>query len=140
MRLVRFAKDGAGSYGVVEGEALQPLAGAPWSTGGVPKEAGEPLDRRVTPLLVPVVPTKILGVGRNYRAHAQELGNEVPKEPLIFYKPPSSLLPHHGRVVLPKDAGRVDFEGELALVVGARARNVAKENWRDVIFGLTCAL
>lgn len=124
----------------MEGESLVPLAGAPWATGGRAVPAGDPLPRRGVPLLVPCEPAKVLGIGRNYRAHAAELGNEPPKEPMVFLKATSSLLPHKGTVVLPPDAGRVDYEGELALVIGRRARNVPRDAWRDVVFGLTCAL
>jgi 2-keto-4-pentenoate hydratase/2-oxohepta-3-ene-1,7-dioic acid hydratase in catechol pathway len=96
--------------------------------------------RRGAHLLPAAAPTKILCIGRNYRAHAAELGHEVPKEPLVFFKPPSSLLPHGGTIRLPKASARVDYEGELALVIGRRARRVPAESWRDVVFGVTCAL
>jgi 2-keto-4-pentenoate hydratase/2-oxohepta-3-ene-1,7-dioic acid hydratase in catechol pathway len=69
-------------------------------------------------LLPPVTPSKILCVGRNYRDHAAELGNEVPKEPLLFLKPPSALLASGGTIVLPSISQRVDFEGEIAIVIG----------------------
>ena len=68
----------------------------------------------------PVTPSKIVCVGRNYRDHAKELGNEVPAEPLLFFKPPSSLLAPGGVVRMPAVSERVDFEGELALVIGKR--------------------
>ncbi len=73
-------------------------------------------------LLPPVQPSKIVCVGRNYRDHAAELGNEVPKEPLIFLKPPSSLLATEGTVRMPANSKRIDFEGELAIVIGRRCR------------------
>jgi 2-keto-4-pentenoate hydratase/2-oxohepta-3-ene-1,7-dioic acid hydratase in catechol pathway len=76
-------------------------------------------------LLPPVRPSKIVCVGRNYRDHATELGNEVPKEPLIFLKPPSSLLAHEGVVRMPATSSRIDFEGELAIVIGRRCRKLA---------------
>ena len=78
-------------------------------------------------LLAPVRPSKIVCVGRNYRDHAAELGNEVPKEPLIFLKPPSSLLAPEGVVVMPGLSKRIDFEGELAIVVGKRCRNLGPD-------------
>jgi 2-keto-4-pentenoate hydratase/2-oxohepta-3-ene-1,7-dioic acid hydratase in catechol pathway len=91
-------------------------------------------------LLPPVMPSKIICVGRNYREHVQELGNEIPAEPLLFFKPPSSLLRPGGAVVLPKISERVDFEGELALVIGRRTRNLQPEdNWREVLRGFTLA-
>lgn len=72
-----------------------------------------------------VQPTKIVCVGRNYAKHAAELGNDVPSEPLIFLKPPSSLNHEGGEIVMPAGAGRVDFEGEIGVVIGRQARNVA---------------
>jgi 2-keto-4-pentenoate hydratase/2-oxohepta-3-ene-1,7-dioic acid hydratase in catechol pathway len=78
-------------------------------------------------LLPPVTPQKIICVGRNYQDHAKELGNEVPVEPLIFFKPPSSLLKPRGTVLLPKASSRVDFEGELALVIGKRVHKLAED-------------
>jgi len=87
-----------------------------------------------------VVPTKILCVGRNYRAHAAELGQDVPEKPLIFLKAPSSLLPHRGTVLLPPESARVDHEGELAVVIGKRSRRLSREEAVHAIFGYTCAL
>jgi len=97
-----------------------------------------PLDELA--LLPPVTPTKIVGVGRNYREHASELGNEVPKEPLIFLKPPSSILRPGGAIQLPSFSQQVDFEGELALVIGRKTRNFKPDGpWRDVVRGFTIA-
>jgi 2-keto-4-pentenoate hydratase/2-oxohepta-3-ene-1,7-dioic acid hydratase in catechol pathway len=78
-------------------------------------------------------PSKIVCVGRNYQAHAAELGNDVPAEPLIFLKPPSALIPAGSPILLPPGAGRVDFEGEIALEIGMRARRVAASVWRDYV-------
>jgi 2-keto-4-pentenoate hydratase/2-oxohepta-3-ene-1,7-dioic acid hydratase in catechol pathway len=88
-------------------------------------------------LLAPVRPSKIICVGRNYREHAKELGNEAPSEPIIFFKPPSSLLRPGGVIVLPAIAGRVDYEGELAVVIGRRCRYVTVDRALDVIAGYT---
>jgi 2-keto-4-pentenoate hydratase/2-oxohepta-3-ene-1,7-dioic acid hydratase in catechol pathway len=90
-------------------------------------------------LLAPVAPSKIICVGRNYRDHAAELGNEVPKEPLLFLKPPSSLLGHKGIVCMPKISSRVDYEGELAIVISRRCRNIGPdEDVRPYIRGYVC--
>ncbi|HTW79511.1 MAG TPA: fumarylacetoacetate hydrolase family protein [Terracidiphilus sp.] len=100
----------------------------------------EPMPLASADLLPPVTPSKIVCVGRNYREHAQELGNEIPQEPLLFFKPPSSLLKPGGVVKLPRLAERVDFEGELALVIGKRVRNFdAAADWRSVVRGFTLA-
>jgi 2-keto-4-pentenoate hydratase/2-oxohepta-3-ene-1,7-dioic acid hydratase in catechol pathway len=90
-------------------------------------------------LLPPVVPLKILCVGRNYRDHAAELGNEVPKEPLLFLKPPSSLLAPGGTIRMPRLSKRVDYEGELGIVIGRRCRNLGPdEDVRPYIRGYVC--
>jgi 2-keto-4-pentenoate hydratase/2-oxohepta-3-ene-1,7-dioic acid hydratase in catechol pathway len=100
----------------------------------------EPMPLSAADLLPPVTPSKIVCVGRNYRDHAKELGNEVPAEPLLFFKPLSSLLKPGGIVRLPPASSRVDFEGELALVIGRRVRNLkADSNWREAIRGHTLA-
>jgi len=89
-------------------------------------------------LLPPVTPSKILCIGRNYRDHATELGNEVPKEPLLFLKPPSSLLAAYGIIRMPALSKRVDYEGELAIVIGRRCRNLGSdEDVRPYIRGYT---
>jgi len=90
-------------------------------------------------LLAPCVPTKIVCIGRNYAEHAKELGNEAPSEPIIFLKPPSALLAPFGTIVRPSISQRVDHEGELAIVIGKRAKDVRAANWRDYVRGFTCA-
>jgi 2-keto-4-pentenoate hydratase/2-oxohepta-3-ene-1,7-dioic acid hydratase in catechol pathway len=100
----------------------------------------EPMPLSAAELLPPVTPSKIICVGRNYREHAKELGNEAPAEPLLFFKPPSSLLKPGGTILMPAVSSRVDFEGELALVIGKRTRNLAADaDWRSVIRGYTLA-
>ena len=90
-------------------------------------------------LLPPVTPSKIVCVGRNYRDHVKELGNEMPAEPLLFFKPPSSLLAPGGSSGCRPPAARVDFEGELALVIGRRVAQSERRNWRDIVRGFTLA-
>ncbi len=100
----------------------------------------DPLPLSAAQLLAPVTPSKIICVGRNYRDHAKELGNEVPTEPLLFFKPPSSLLAPGGVVRMPAASQRVDFEGELAFVIGRRiSRFKADGDWRGSIRGYTLA-
>jgi 2-keto-4-pentenoate hydratase/2-oxohepta-3-ene-1,7-dioic acid hydratase in catechol pathway len=89
-------------------------------------------------LLPPCVPSKIVCVGRNYAEHAKELGNEVPAEPTIFLKPNSSLLGSGGVIVYPRLSQRLDYEGELGVVIGHRARNVSSSNAHQYIRGYTC--
>jgi 2-keto-4-pentenoate hydratase/2-oxohepta-3-ene-1,7-dioic acid hydratase in catechol pathway len=112
---------------------------------GDPMFAGfDTLDERVplaeVKLLAPVIPrSKVVAVGRNYRAHAAEFGNEVPVEPMLFFKPNTSVIGPGDAIVLPRQSERVEFEGELAVVIGRIARNVAAQNAADVIFGFTVA-
>jgi 2-keto-4-pentenoate hydratase/2-oxohepta-3-ene-1,7-dioic acid hydratase in catechol pathway len=99
-----------------------------------------PVPMRELKLLAPVTPSKIVCVGRNYRDHAKELGNEVPAEPLLFFKPPSSLLAPGEAILLPKASERVDFEGELAVVIAKRARKLKRDDdLRPYIHGFTLA-
>jgi 2-keto-4-pentenoate hydratase/2-oxohepta-3-ene-1,7-dioic acid hydratase in catechol pathway len=100
----------------------------------------EPMPLSAADLLPPVTPSKIICVGRNYREHVREMGSEIPTEPLLFFKPPSSLLRPGGAVRLPAVSERVDFEGELALVIGRRVYKMSPEdNWREVVRGFTIA-
>lgn len=85
-----------------------------------------------------VQPSKIVCIGRNYAAHAKELGNEVPKAPLIFLKPPSALLPPGGTILLPAVSQQVEFEGEIGVVIGRRAHRVSEADAESYIAGYTC--
>lgn len=89
-------------------------------------------------LLPPCAPTKIVCVGRNYPEHARELGNEPPKEPLIFLKPPSSLIASGDEIVYPPISERVDHEGELGVIIGIRARHVQAADAMSYVLGYTC--
>lgn len=119
----------------IDDEALRWLDGVPWG-GAVERET---VPRRDVELLAPVTPSKIVCVGRNYRAHAAELGHDVPTEPLLFLKPPSALLEPGGVVEWPADSERVDYEGEVAVVIGKPLRHATEAEAAAAIFGLTCA-
>jgi 2-keto-4-pentenoate hydratase/2-oxohepta-3-ene-1,7-dioic acid hydratase in catechol pathway len=109
----------------------------PW--GGTASDF-EPHPLTELTLLAPVEPTKIICVGRNYRDHAKELGNEIPAEPLLFWKPPSSLLAPGGVIRLPRVSNRVDFEGEFAVIIARRARNLRRtDDLAGYIHGYTLA-
>jgi len=89
-------------------------------------------------ILVPCFPSKILGVGRNYRAHAAELGHPVPVEPLFFLKPPSALLAQGAEIRLPEESRRVDYEGEIGVVIGTRLRDASEAEAERGIGGYVC--
>ncbi len=110
---------------------------------GVPWEGARETDRRVAfddvPLLAPVAPTKVIGIGRNYRAHAAERGAKVPEEPLVFLKPPSSIIGPQAPIRHPSWVGRVDHEAELGIVIGVDTWQLASQAEASrCIFGLCC--
>jgi 2-keto-4-pentenoate hydratase/2-oxohepta-3-ene-1,7-dioic acid hydratase in catechol pathway len=137
MRFVRVRHGDIEYFARIVDEATARLyTAAPWA-GGAETDRLVPLAR--AELLAPVTPTKIVCVGRNYRAHAKELGNEVPEEPLLFLKPPSAVIAPGAPIELPSTSARVEHEGELALVVGERLRDADEERARVAVFGVTCA-
>jgi 2-keto-4-pentenoate hydratase/2-oxohepta-3-ene-1,7-dioic acid hydratase in catechol pathway len=135
MRIVRVQTDSDAQWGVVEGDVVRCLSEGPFAS----LEAGEPIGALdELQLLAPATPSKIVCVGRNYAAHAAEHGADVPSEPLLFLKPPSSVIGPGAEVVLPALSSKVEHEGELVLVIGTRCRTVAKgDAWRHVL-GITC--
>jgi 2-keto-4-pentenoate hydratase/2-oxohepta-3-ene-1,7-dioic acid hydratase in catechol pathway len=90
-------------------------------------------------LLAPILPSKVIAVGRNYAAHAAELGNDLPERPLIFLKPSTSVIGTHDVIRLPQDSDQVEHEAELALVIGKLGKDVPRERAYEFIFGYTCA-
>jgi 2-keto-4-pentenoate hydratase/2-oxohepta-3-ene-1,7-dioic acid hydratase in catechol pathway len=148
MKYCRLKLDNQNHYGLIESVAgtdqiTRLFLSAPQDSNGdledVPTRRMDHLSLADAMLLPPVSPTKIVCVGRNYREHATELGNEVPTEPLIFFKPPSSLLSPGGQVRRPKVSGRVDFEGELGVVIAKRCHKLAPgEDVRTFVLGYTC--
>lgn len=134
--LVRYAISDAPRWGIVEGTGVREVRGDPfgqWTAGAVVGDLSE-----VT-LLAPVTPTKIICVGRNYPAHAAEHGAEVPAEPLLFFKPPSALIGPDGVILLPPQSQQVEYEAELAVVIGRRCRAVRPEEAWAYVLGITCA-
>lgn len=121
-------------YARQQGSGWELLTEAPW-LGGQP--TGQVIEGGVT-LMAPVTPSKIICVGRNYRAHAAELGNEVPREPLLFFKPPSAIVGPGDAIALPSASERVDHEAELGVVIGRRCRGVSAADAVSVIAGYTC--
>ncbi|MET0343510.1 MAG: fumarylacetoacetate hydrolase family protein [Polyangiales bacterium] len=137
MRIYRIQHEGTPRYARLEeadSEKLTLLTDAPW-LGGSPSGVHASLAQAT--LLAPVSPSKIVCVGRNYAAHAKELGNAVPSEPLLFLKPPSALVGPDAAIVLPPMSERVEHEAEIGLVVGARLRHVSPQEALAGIFGVT---
>ncbi len=136
-RIVRCATEDGPRWGVVteKGGVLE-LRGDPYDQWEPGPEVGPLSGVR---LLAPVVPSKILCVGRNYPAHAAEHGAEVPSEPLLFLKPPSAIIGPGAPILLPPQSARVDYEAEMAVVIGRRCRNVAPEEAWEYVWGITCA-
>ncbi len=148
MKYCRFQMNDQVHYGLVESVAgveqitcllLNPPEGANGSLEDLPMKRMEQLALAAAKLLPPVRPSKIVCVGRNYREHATELGNKVPTEPMIFLKPPSSLLAPGRQVLRPKVSARVDFEGELGVVMAKQCFQLAPaQDVRPYILGYTC--
>ena len=136
MRIVRYkASDGA-AYGVVEDDAVYALQGDLFGAWNAGRRIASLEDARILP---PCLPSKIVAVGRNYLDHALETHRDVPEEPLIFLKPPTTVIAHLEPIVYPVLSQRVDHEGELAVVIGRRCRNVDPGQAKACILGYTCA-
>ena len=106
---------------------------------GAPTFEKKPMSAKGVRTLPPVVPTKIVAVGLNYADHAREIGKALPKEPLFWFKAPTALLPDGGKIEIPYPHNRVDYEAELAIVIGRRVRNVTPAAAPRYIFGYTAA-
>ena len=139
MKFCRFtakSDSASSSYGLLEGEKILEILGTPWGQWSRGTRTWPLADVR---LRAPVEPSKIVCIGRNYAAHAAELGNEVPKEPLMFLKAPSSIVGPEEAVVLVKYSLRVEYEGELALVIGRRCSQLSDTDVPlSYVFGYTC--
>jgi 2-keto-4-pentenoate hydratase/2-oxohepta-3-ene-1,7-dioic acid hydratase in catechol pathway len=137
MRILRFEKAGAVSWGVLEPESgeIRELEGPPFD--GI-RYAGRRRPGSEVRLLAPVVPSKIVAVGLNYKDHAREMGKKIPEEPLLFLKAPSALNHPGGDVVYPRATKRLDYEAELAVVIGRIAKDVPENDSPSVILGYTC--
>jgi len=137
VEIVRFARIRTAHgdrYGRIEGDRALILDAAPWDDG---KATGETPTIADGDLLCPVDARKIFGIGKNYKAHANEMGGDVPKEPLVFAKATSSLLGPGGTVLLPSESVRVDYEAELGVVIGRRCRRVSVDEALSCVFGYT---
>jgi 2-keto-4-pentenoate hydratase/2-oxohepta-3-ene-1,7-dioic acid hydratase in catechol pathway len=136
VRLVRFRQGERVATGFIDGDHVRPLQGTFFEK---PLPTGEDIPLSEVSLLVPIVPSKVVAIGKNYLEHAQEMGGEVPEEPIIFLKPSTAVIGPGDPIPYPSVSERVDHEAELAVVIGRLARSVrTEEAWRYVL-GYTCA-
>lgn len=137
MKIVRYQKHGEIFYGKLESEEIFPIEG---DVFGDFRLRSQPIKREEVKLLAPVNPPNIIAIGLNYRKHAQESGLAYPEKPVIFLKATSSLIGPEDKIIIPQMApDEVDYEAELTIVIGKKAKNVEVEEAEDYIFGYTCA-
>lgn len=137
MRIIRFLdKDGSPRYGWVLEDKVGVIIGTPFDAF---RRATAEMPLAGLTLLPPATPSKIVCIGRNYVAHAKELGNEVPDVPMLFLKPPSAIIANGETIVLPPQSQQVEHEAELAVVIGKRGRWLDPETAKDYILGYTVA-
>jgi 2-keto-4-pentenoate hydratase/2-oxohepta-3-ene-1,7-dioic acid hydratase in catechol pathway len=136
VKLVRYAFDRRIAYGLLVGQTVHSLASEPWAR---PRIGAAVASLDEVELLAPCQPTKIVGIGRNYAAHAAERGAKVPSEPLFFLEPPSAVVGPKAAILYPDHLSQqVEHEAELAVVIGRRARQVCREEAMDFVWGYTC--
>ena len=143
MRIARYTTGEDPAYGIVQGdpgsEVITPLAGDPLYIGFKPSGEG-PVMLADARLLAPVIPrSKVVAIGRNYADHAKEMGGEAPKEPMMFFKPNTSVVGPFDPVVLPAGSDEISYEGELAVVIRTITKGVKAENAAECIYGYTIA-
>jgi 2-keto-4-pentenoate hydratase/2-oxohepta-3-ene-1,7-dioic acid hydratase in catechol pathway len=141
MRIVRFSTGTQIKYGILKGNLIQSLTKDPYSSFAA--KEGFQLDGKTYPLseaklLAPCFPSKVVCFGVNYQDHAQEMHDKPPRAPLIFIKPSTAVIGPDAPIVLPRGWKRVDYEGELAIVIGKRAKYVSEEQAREYVIGYTC--
>jgi 2-keto-4-pentenoate hydratase/2-oxohepta-3-ene-1,7-dioic acid hydratase in catechol pathway len=136
MRIVRYSREGQVGFGILEGETIAALSPHPFAAF---EYTGERFPTGEVRLLAPVLPTKVVAVGRNYAEHAREMGGEVPDDPVIFLKPSTAVIGPGDPIVHPDWVGRVDYEGELAVIVGKLARRLDEADAIQAVLGFSCA-
>jgi 2-keto-4-pentenoate hydratase/2-oxohepta-3-ene-1,7-dioic acid hydratase in catechol pathway len=135
MKFARFEYDRNVFLGMVKGEEITVLNGSLFDSY---EETTAHYPLSDVKLLPPVIPTKIVCIGRNYRGHIEEIGAEVPEEPEVFLKPPSSLIGHEDAIIYPRSAERVDYEGELAVVIKDKMKDVPEGETLNYVLGCSC--
>ena len=135
MDIVRCQTSAGAQYGVVHGDIVRILAKAPFAERVY---SAENIPLAEVKLLPPCTPSKIVAIGFNYVPHSKELGVEIPKQPLLFLKPPSALIGSGDVIVLPPMSQQVEYEAELGVVIGKTTKNVPKTEAEASVFGYTC--
>jgi 2-keto-4-pentenoate hydratase/2-oxohepta-3-ene-1,7-dioic acid hydratase in catechol pathway len=135
VRLVRFRHGDRIATGALEGEFVRPLQGTFFQN---PLPTGEEIPLSTLRLLSPVLPSKVVCIGKNYLEHAQEMGGDLPEEPIIFVKPSTSVIGPDDPILYPKISQQVDHEGELGVVIGRLARRIRAEDAGNYILGFVC--
>lgn len=142
MRIVRFAARGKVKYGVLEDNVVRGFRGSPFARFRGPGSTfsldGSTYKLDEVRLLAPCSPSKIVCLGLNYRSHAEETKLPIPSVPLIFIKPSTAVIGPDGKIVLPRLYKVVDYEGELAVVIGGKAKDLPQERAKDYVLGYTC--
>ena len=136
MKLIRFTYKNKEYYGIPDKDTVELCSG---SIAEGFAQTGEKANMNEIKILAPVMPSKAVCVGRNYRAHVMETGSDIPEEPMIFIKPTTTIIANGESIVYPPISKSVDYEGELAIIIGATAKNVPADKVYDYIFGYTCA-
>lgn len=135
MKIIRFEHNGEERYGALHKDIITPVTGDIFAG---PSETDEKVALEDVKVLVPIpFPSKIIGLGLNYVKHAKESGFDIPDEPILFLKPPSSMIAHLDSVIYPENTKRVDYEGELGIVIGKTAKHISEEEVFDHILGYT---
>jgi 2-keto-4-pentenoate hydratase/2-oxohepta-3-ene-1,7-dioic acid hydratase in catechol pathway len=140
LKIVRFLSQGKVKYGVWENDLIKGYAGSPFNSPNSFQPDKTAYKLSDVKLLAPCEPSKIVCLGLNYRAHIQETGSKTPENPLLFLKPPSSVIGPEEYVVLPNLPvnGRIDYEGEVGVVIGKPAKDVPEDKAMDYVLGYTC--
>jgi 2-keto-4-pentenoate hydratase/2-oxohepta-3-ene-1,7-dioic acid hydratase in catechol pathway len=137
VRIARFTKDGDLFFGVVENDdTIATIAAHPFGEIQFTGERQPLADVRLT---APILPSKVIAIGKNYAEHAREMGGEAPEQPVMFMKPSTSVIGQREAIVHPPLSERVDYEGELAVVIGRLCKEVPAARAAEVILGYTCA-
>jgi len=138
MKLTRFTAEGKPEYGVINEGIIQVAEYVPCSGSCGVKLTDRKYERRNVKLLAPCEPSKVVAVGLNYYSHARELKKDIPATPLLFIKPSTSVIGPEDFIIYPPTSRRVDYEGELGVVIGATAHRVSTERAFDYVLGYTC--